>query len=358
LIDASAAGISTGTRHVKSIHDDAIHRGDAAFNGNAIRNLASQFLALAERQGTTVPLMVGHRLIGMSALHTGDIAGSRPHFDRSIALYDAAEHRALAPRFGQDVGVAALAYRAAALWLLGYPVLALADTGRSLTDAQEIDHGPTLMYALVRAAVINIRCGNYAAASKQADEIVAFATQKGVGFWKAFGMLYQGIGSALTGNAVAAVQTITSAINVYRSMGSTLSVPEYLWHLARAHAHLGQIDDAWRCIDEAMTIMKASGETWCEAELHRIAGEIALKSPVPDTAKAEAYFDRSLSIAREQQAKSWELRAAMSMARLWRDQGKVQQARELLALVYEWFTEGFDTLDLKEAKALVDELHA
>ena len=234
--------------------------------------------------------MIGHRLIGMSALHTGDIGGSRLHFDRAIALYDPAEHRSLAPRFGQDIRVAALSYRATALWLLGYPELALADIASALKDAREIAHGPSLMYAKHLAARLNIYCGYYAAASKHADEIVTFATQKGVGFWKAFGTLCQGVVLALVGNASDAVQKITSAINAYRSMGSTLFLPEYLWHLAKAHAQLGQIDDAWRCIDEAMTVMEASGETWCEAELHRIAGEIALNSPEPDAAKAQKIF--------------------------------------------------------------------
>ena len=128
--------------------------------------------------------------------------------------------------------------------------------------------------------------------------------------------------------------------------------------LGRAHGDLGELDDAWRCIDEAMTTMQTSKERWCEAEVNRIAGEIALKSPQPEAAKAEGYFERALAVARQQQAKSWELRAAMSLARLWRDQGKVQQARELLAPVYGWFTEGFDTVDLKEAKALLEELAA
>jgi hypothetical protein len=121
---------------------------------------------------------------------------------------------------------------------------------------------------------------------------------------------------------------------------------------------LGQFDDAWRGIGEATTVIETTKEKWCEAEVHRMAGEIALMSSEPDAAKAERYFERALAVARQQQAKSWELRAAVSMARLWRDQGKPQQARELLALVYGWFTEGFDTLDLKEAKALLDELHA
>jgi predicted ATPase len=127
-------------------------------------------------------------------------------------------------------------------------------------------------------------------------------------------------------------------------------------HLAWAFAELGQLDEAWRCIGEAMTTIETTKESWFEAEVNRIAGEIALKSPEPDSAKAQAYFERALAVARQQQAKSWELRAATSMARVWRDQGKRHEARDLLAPVYGWFTEGFDTRDLKEAKALLDEL--
>ena len=125
-----------------------------------------------------------------------------------------------------------------------------------------------------------------------------------------------------------------------------------------AYAELGQLDDAWRCIHDAIDKIEKSKERWCEAEVHRIAGEIALKSLAPDPEKAESFFQRALAVAREQQAKSWELRAATSMALLWRDQGKGQQAHDLLAPVYGWFTEGFDTLDLKEAKALLEQLEA
>jgi predicted ATPase len=126
--------------------------------------------------------------------------------------------------------------------------------------------------------------------------------------------------------------------------------------LARAYVELGQFDDAWRCIVEAMTAVATTKERWAEADIQRTAGEIARMSPQRDEAKAETYFERALGIARTQQAKSWELRAAMSMARLWCDQGKRQQARDLLAPIYAWFTEGFDTLDLGEAKALLDQL--
>src|ERR1700692_3849767 len=171
-------------------------------------------------------------------------------------------------------------------------------------------------------------------------------------------MVLPGWAFALTGKASDAVPMITSGITSFRSTGATVFMPLWLSCLARAYAGLGKFDEAWRFIGEAMTAVETTKETLFEADIHRTAGEIALLLPEPDAAKAEGHFERALSVARQQQAKSWELRAAMSLARLWRDQEKPQQARELLAPIYGWFTEGFDTLDLKEAKALLDELHA
>ena len=328
-----------------------------AINGDVCRDLAAHFLALAEKRGATVPLMIGHRIMGASFLFTGDIAQGRAHYDRAIALYDPAEHRRLATRFSHDSRVSILSFRSLALWILGYPEGALADANYALKDAREIGHATTLMYALGYATLLtHIYCGDHAAASAQADEVVALADEKSALFWKALGMMNQGWLLALNGKPSKAVPLITAGIAAYRSTGSTVWSPLYLSYLATAHAALGQFDDAWRCIGEAMTAVEATKEKWFEAEVHRIAGEIALMSPQPDAAKAQTYFERSLAVARQQQAKSWELRAAMSMARLWRDQGKPQQARELLAPVYGWFTEGFDTRDLKEAKALLEEL--
>jgi predicted ATPase len=214
------------------------------------------------------------------------------------------------------------------------------------------------MYALNFATLTPILCGNYAAAHLQADELFSLADEKGAVIWKAGGMAIQGYILALTGKAADAVRMISSGFTIQRPTGTTWGMPLQLSYLAAAHAELSQFDDAWRCIGEAITAVETTKERWWEAEINRIAGEIALKSPEPDAAKAEAYFERALAVARKQQAKSWELRAAMSMARLWRDQGKRDEARNLLAPVYGWFTEGFDTLDLKEAKALLDELHA
>ena len=163
---------------------------------------------------------------------------------------------------------------------------------------------------------------------------------------------------ALTGRVSDAVHVITSGIIARRSTAATSLEPFCLSYLAGAHAELDNFDDALYCIREAVTAVETTKEKWSEAEIHRIAGEIALKSLKPDAAKAEAHFERALKVARAQQAKSWELRVAMSLARLWRDQGKRTEAFDLLAPIYGWFTEGFDTLDLKEAKALLGELHA
>ena len=328
-----------------------------AFNGDAMRQLAAQFLMLAEKQGAIAPLMIAHRIMGISLTSTGDIVDGKAHLDRAIALYDPAAHRPLATLFAVDARVSILSFRSRALWMLGYPKAAIADTDQAVTDARQIGHAATLTHALHAAGLTDIFCGHYAAAIAQSDELVALADEKGTVFRKAFGMLNQGSVSILTGKASDAVQMITSGIAALQSiMGATLWMPWFLSHLAIAYAELAQLDDAWRCIGEAMTAVEATKERWCEAEVNRIAGEIALKSPEPSVAKAVVYFERALSVARQQQATSWELRAAMSMARLWRDQGKRDEARDLLAPVYGWFTEGFDTLDLKEAKGLLDEL--
>jgi class 3 adenylate cyclase/predicted ATPase len=330
----------------------------SAFNGEAVRGLAAKFFALAEKQGTTVPLMLGHRQMGAALSYTGEIARGRAHFDQALILYNPAKHRGLVTRFGSDVRVTSLFQRSLSLWLLGHPDAALLDAADALRDAREIGHAASVTYALLFTWFTQIFCGNYSAAAAQADEIVTLANAKGSELWNACGVEVQGCLAALTGRASDAVQIINSGLSALQSTGLTLWMPVWESHLARAYADLGQFGDAWRCIGDATATVETTGEIWYEAELHRVAGEIAVLSPEPDAAKAQAYFEHALAVARAQQAKSWELRATMSLARLWRDQGKVQQARDLLAPVYGWFTEGFDTLDLKEAKALLDELCA
>ena len=329
-----------------------------AFNGDVLRYLAAQVVALAEKQGSAVPLMIGHRLMGMSLLHTGDIAEGRTHFDSAIAFYNPAAHRRLATQFGQDFRVAILCYRSFALWMLGYPEAALADTEHALKDAREIGHAATLMYTLANAQWTHFLCRNNEIAKTLIDELIALSDEKGSLYWKSMGMTQRGLLFAVTGNASDAVRMITSGLTAYRLTGSTFLIPTFLTYLAGAYAELGQFDDARRSIDEAIAAIETTKETWSAVETHCAAGQIELVSPGWNAAKAEAYFERAVTVARQQRAKSWELRAAMSMARLWRDQGKRDEARELLASVYGWFTEGFDTLDLKEAKKVLDELSA
>jgi predicted ATPase len=294
--------------------------------------------------------------MGSSLLCTGQFGQGRAHLDRAIALYDPAQHRMLTTRFGQDTRVAILWYRAWALWALGYPDAALADIERALTDAREIGHAATLMFALAWTGPTQYYCGKYGAVNAQAEELVTLADEKGAMYWKAAGMCMQGLFLHQTGRTLEAAQKLNSGIAAWRSTGASLFTPTQLSWLAAAHAELGQFDDAWRCLGEATTAIEASGENWYEAEINRVAGEVTLKSREPDATKAKAYFEHALAVARAQQAKSWELRAAMSLARLWHDQGRSDNARDLLAPVYGWFTEGFDTHDLKEAKALLDAL--
>ena len=281
-----------------------------AFNADVSRDIAAHVLEFAEKQSASFPRVLGHNHLGGSLMLRGEIAEARTHLDQATALYDRAEQRSLATRFGEDQGVATLSMRPWVLWLLGYPEAALSDSDDALKNARETGQAASLMFALHFTAVPLILCGDYSRATALAQELCALADEKDLPFWKVNGSLYQGSLFALTGNASNAVRLIASGITAVRPTGVTAWMPRWLSYLAIAHADLGQIDDARRCIGEAISTIEATKERWFEAETNRIAGEIALKSPQPDAAKAEGYFDRSLAVARQQQAKSWELRAA------------------------------------------------
>ena len=272
---------------------------------------------------------------------TGSFAEAVVHADRALALYDPVENRPLATRFIQDPRD---------------PEAGLADAEQALSEARETGLAGALMHAMSNICLTQVASGNYTIAQAQSDELIALAEEKGSAYWKATGMLRRAGLLALTGKASDAVDIFVSSIPAQRSMGARLYFPVWLSLLARAYGELGHFDEAWSYIGEAMTAVETTKEKWYEAEVHRMAGEIALMSPERDPAKAEARIERALAVARSQKAKSWELRAAVSMARLWCDQGRRDEARDLLAPVYGCFTVGFDTLDLKQAKALLDEL--
>jgi class 3 adenylate cyclase/predicted ATPase len=324
-----------------------------AFDGDLMRELAAQFMELAEKETATVPLMVGHRLTGVSLLFRGGIVEGRDHLDQAIALYDPAGHRLLATRFGQENGVVILAFRSWTLWILGYADAARADAEHALEVAHEFGQAATLMFALRFVIPVRVWRGDYVEANALIDELDTVAHETNAMLWKATAIAERVILSALTGENSNIVNRMTSVLEAVQSTGTTLLMPQSKALIAHAHAQVGEFENAWRCINEAVTAMETTKEKWFEAEVYRTAGEITLLAPEPDAAKAEAHFERALYIARAQKAKSWELRAAMSMAQLWRDQGKPRQAHDLLAPIYGWFTEGFDTLDLKQAKLLL-----
>jgi len=327
-----------------------------AFDGDVIRDLAAQFLTLAEERQATLPLVTGHRLMGASYLHTGEIIKARTHLDKAIELYQPAEHRRGAMLFGQDVRVAALFYRSLALWQLGYPDAAIRDAARSLVDARDTGQAANVMAALAITSLSHIHCGNYGLAKEQLDELCALADEKGAVFWKVGAMLLLGCVSALNGKAADAVDTVEVGIQAWRSTGASLWMPMYLAHLIGAYADLGRFDEAWRCFGEATSLMQQTKERWCEAEIYRIAGRVAIHSPGSDVDKPETFFRHALDVAQAQQSKSYELRVATSLAGFWRDQGRCDEAHRLLAPIYCWYTEGFDTNDLRRAKTLLDTL--
>jgi tetratricopeptide (TPR) repeat protein len=221
-----------------------------ALNGDVCRDLAAQFLALAEKQKASFPLVLGHAFLGTALLLAGDFAEARAHFDQGIALHDPAEHRPLATTFGVDRSPN-LYWRSKALWLLGYPEAALTDIDQVLKHARESGHAEPLLLALTGSFFfVDSYCGNYATANARVDELIALADEKDAAFWKAIGTLGRGWLLGQTGSASDAVQMITAGITAWRSTGATLFLPSWLLYLAAARAELGQLDDAWRCIGE------------------------------------------------------------------------------------------------------------
>ena len=280
------------------------------------------------------------------------------HLDSADVLYDPALHsRPLSTIFGLDF-TGFLTFRSYARWALGRPEAARADVERGIRDARAIGHGYTLMTALHITTSTQIHLGNVDAAKAQAGELVALAQEKSAPAFIAHGMADQSCALAFGGEAAKAVPAFEHAIAYDRALSSTVEIPGCLSVLAKAHADLGQFGAARRCIGEAIALAEASGEAWWEADLHRTAGEFELMAPDCDAAKAQTCLERALEISRVQQARSFELRAAMGLARLWRDQGRASEAHDLLAPVYGWFTEGFETPDLIQARSLLEDVAA
>jgi predicted ATPase len=250
----------------------------------------------------------------------------------------------------------ALSYLGLNLLLLGFADQARQAVERSIEEAERLSHPPSLCFAHSIASRVYYLRGDKADLAHHSAMVVKLANEQGLGLWQALGNIYSGWSRGESGGSTEAAELMRAGLAKYRAGGAGLGLPLYLLGLANAEAAAGHHAVASGLLDEAQDAIAGSEERWIAAEIDRLAGEIALDAPQPDAAKAQASFERALEMAREQQARCWELRTAMSLARLWRDQGKRQDARKLLAAVHGGFTEGFGTSDWKQAKALLDAL--
>jgi class 3 adenylate cyclase/predicted ATPase len=327
-----------------------------AIKADTMRERAAEILALAEKQSSSAPQLLGHRLMGTSLVMRGEFETALTHLNQATALYRPEEHRPLAARFSQDIGVSSLAFRSWTQWHLGHPDAALTDVAQLLGEARELAQVPTLIYALFHVAVPEILCGKLPDAEDHISELMSLAERHGLLFWKSLGLFLQGWCLADSGQSVDAVRTLHGGFATYASTGSTLFTPIFRCVLARAYGQQGRFEEAIDTLSEALAITRRTNETWTEAELHRTAGELLTLSPRSAADAADEHFRESLAIARRQNARSYELRAATSFARVLLRRDRCDEARDILAPAYGWFTEGFGTRDLQEAKALLDDI--
>ncbi len=319
------------------------------------RELGEQLVALAHRVCDSALLLEAHRALGQTTFWLGEMALSRAHMEQGMAFYDFQQHRSHTMMYGQDPGVVCQSFAAWALWMLGYPDQARQRIDEALTLAQELAHPFSLVYALTCAAIVHGFRREGRAIQKRAEEVMTLSREHGFPFWVTWGTILQGWALATQGQEAAGTTQIRQGLAAYQATGTEVFRPAYLVVLAEAYSHMGQIGEGLSVLAEALALVYRTGERWWEAELYRLKGELLLGRSAEDHPEAEACFRQALDIARRQQARSLELRAALSLSRLWQQQGKRAEVRELLAPIYGWFTEGFDTVDLQEAKALLDE---
>jgi predicted ATPase len=318
--------------------------------------LGEQLLTLAQQAQDAAMLLAAHRALGTTLHRVGAAAEAHTHFTQGIALYDAQQHHAYAFLYGEDAGVICYSHAAWTLWSLGYPEQGLTRSDAAVTLAQQRAHPLSLSVALVVAATFHQLRREVRCTQGRAEAAIRLAQEQGFPHWMALGSILHGWALAHQGQAQAGIEQITQGLRAYRATGAEINRSYYLTLLAEAHGTLEEPEAGLAVLGEALTLAETTGELWYESELYRLKGVLLLQQSLDHHAEAERCFHHALDIARNQQAKSFELRAATSLARLWQQQGKCQEAHDLLTPVYGWFTEGFDTADLQEAKALLDAL--
>jgi predicted ATPase len=340
------------------------------------RELGEQLHSRAQRGQDPTLLLEAYRLLGTTLYWLGEFAPAREALEQGVTLYDPGRHHSLAFIYGQDPGVACRTYTALALWHLGYPDQALRRSHEALRLAQELSHPYSLSWASVFAALFFLQLRREGqAVQERAEAVITVSTEQGFALESvAIAPILQGWALAEQGQGEKGIAGIRQGLDAMRAIGAELGRPYYLALLAAAYGKVGQAEEGLTALAEALTLVDQTGECFHEAELYRLKGTLTLKqfgvgssefgvaNPQPLTlnpqaeAEAEACFLKAIDIARTQQAKSLELRATVSLARLWQSQGKHHAARNTLSAIYNWFTEGFDTKDLQEAKALLEEL--
>jgi DNA-binding winged helix-turn-helix (wHTH) protein/predicted ATPase len=320
------------------------------------RELGEQLYTLAQHAAAPAPRLEAHDALGSTLYFLGDYAAARAHLEQGIALTDPAAQRALALRHDVAPGVQCLAFAALTLWCLGYPAQAMRRSQEALALAQELAHSHSLAWTQNFAAWLHHRRREAPAVQAQAEALLTLATAQGFPLLVAYGTCWRGWALAAQGQGAAGLAQMHQGLTALLVMGQTLARPLCLALLAEAAGHSGQVEEGLRLLAEALAAVEVMGRGELLAETYRLQGALLLRQAVPDAAQAEASFHQALAIARRQQARSWELRAALSLSRLWQQQGKPDEARALLAPIYGWFTEGFETADLQEAKALLEEL--
>ena len=336
------------------------------------RELGERILTLAQHAQNPSLLLEAHHTLWMSLFYLGELTTARVHLEQGVTLYD--PHQPPFTGFlylGDDPGVCCRVYTARALWHLGYPNQAVKAAHEALALAQELSQPFSLAYALDFTAVVHQLRREGQAAQERAEAVLTLAAEQGFSHWLAWGTILRGWALAEQGQGEEGIAQMRQGLAATRTAGQELGRPWVLALLAEAYGKVGQVEEGLRVLAEALAVSDSTGERVYEAELYRLMGELTLQKLsvissqlsvpntrhlTPNTQEAEACFLKAIEIARKQQAKSLELRAVASLARLWQQQGKRLEAHTLLAEIYGWFTEGFDTKDLQEAKTLLDSL--
>jgi predicted ATPase len=311
-------------------------------------------LQIALGQGDLAFAAEASASLGHTLCLAGDFVNARGHLSRVLTSYEPDKHRSRLPSMGLDPLVFGLAVTGWNEWLLGYPDQASEAAAACVRAARRRDHPQTIDQGLASAAITHLLRGEPTIALGLIEEAMAISQQQGFRFRYVLARLLHGWALMGLGNDPGAVSELKEGVVEYRATGARGAfLAAFLAHLAEGYCRIGKLAEAQEVVTDAR---KEESLHWWRADLDRLEGDLSLVMAEPERARAEQCYHEAIKTARAQQAKSWELRAATSLARLWRDQGKRAEAHDLLAPVYGWFTEGFDTADLKEAKALLEEL--